>query len=162
MANGRIKTALTTLNIAVVAPMPSQREYGDNCEARTLREDTLSVVKILHHFINEAETARLPAFLFDALDGAELKASAAQRFLARYAAADQISGERLDMKPELRIHFAFHTRTMVSRPQPRTKSAPTNHTSSGFVPRIPAITSAMLFQFWVSACKRRFPAAVSR
>ena len=65
------------------ADAQSQREYGDNCEARTLREDTLSVVKILHHFISKADTARLPAFLFDALDGAELKASAAQRFLAR-------------------------------------------------------------------------------
>ena len=112
--------------------------------------------------LDQNDGARVPTFFLGALDSAELNASAPHSLFARNPSQHQVFCACLDMKAQLRVHLPFHPRTAESCLQPRPKPAPKRHTSSGLVPKIPAMTSAMRFQFSASACSLRFPAAVSR
>src|SRR5882724_10041751 len=147
---------------SVRADAKGKNQNGGKSEPRGLAQHTNAVAQILNQGFDEAHTERLPAFFLDALDSAKLHPRPPHRFLARYAATHQIFRVRLHVESQLRIHLALHPRAPQRRAQPRTKSAPLCHTSSGFAPRIPAITFAMRFQFSVSVCNLRLPAAVSR
>src|SRR5580704_12246135 len=145
----------------VGANAEGKSEDSDGGKAQTLAKHSYAVAQILYQFIEKSGAARFPAFLFYLLDAAKFDARSAHRFLSRNAVAYQTLCTCLDMETEFYVHFAFDAGTTKRCLQPRTQPAPNRHTSSGLVPRIPPMTSAMLFQFSVSACKRRFPAAVS-
>src|SRR6266478_2266829 len=139
-----------------------EREHRGSREPQTLSQRPRTVAQVLCQRFEKSHASRLPAFFFDALNPAKLQPRPPRCFMARHTAAHQILRIRLHVKAQLLIHFALHPRALQSRPQPRTNSAPERHTSSGFVPRIPAITSVIRFHFSASACSLRFPAAVSR
>src|SRR5439155_3955119 len=146
----------------VYANSQGQRKHSGRCEAWILPQHAQAEAQVLEKAVDETYTSRIAAFFFRAFDAAKLDARAPQCLRARHAAASQVFRECLDVKAQLRVHLPFHPRTAESCLQPRPKPAPKRHTSSGLVPKIPAMTSAMRFQFSASACSLRFPAAVSR
>src|SRR6202030_3989289 len=118
--------------------------------------------QILQQRFHDVGTTGFAALLLGPVDSAKFQACATHRFLARHAGADQIFCVGFDVEAQFGIHFAFHTRAVQSRPQPGMKPVPERHTSSGLVPRIPAITSVMRFHLSASLWNLRFPAEVSR
>ena len=84
-------------------------------ESGLLAQHAQAVSQILDEGLEKGHTARFTAFFFGPVDSAELDSSPPHCFLERHAAADQILGERLDVKPKLHIHFTLHARAPESR-----------------------------------------------
>src|SRR5277367_2775398 len=146
----------------VRADAESEREDRHRGEAGIFAEHARAVAKVLPQIFCEADATGLAAFFFGAFDRAEFEASAAERFFSGDACANQILRVSVEVKLNFRVNLALHVRAMQRGVQPGTKTACERHTSSGFAPRIPAITSAMRFHFSASVCRRRLPAAVRR
>src|SRR5271163_4729354 len=126
-------------NCGVRADAKGQREDRDGGKTRAFAKHSHAVPQILRQLVGKADAASFPALLFHALDPAKLDSRSAHRFLTRSPATHQILGELLDMKTQLRIHFAFHSGTTKNCSRPRTKPARKRHTSSALMFTIPTI-----------------------
>ena len=113
-----------------------QRKCRDRCEARRAQHAARAVAQVLNQRFNEAHTARLAAFLFDALDPAKLQPRPPHCFMAHHAAAHQILCIRLHVESQLRIHLALHPRAPQRCLSPRTQPSPQRHSSSSIARRI--------------------------
>src|SRR5262249_29421625 len=139
-----------------------QGQNGYDCEHGASAEQSRPTAQIRQQVLCEVYAAGVAALFLGALDAAKLDARSPHRCRARHAAADQVLRIRPNVKAQFRSHLALYPRAPQNGPYPGSKPAPESHTSSGVVPKIPAMTSAMRFHFLASVCSLRLPAAVRR
>src|SRR6266478_3780639 len=108
---------------SVRADAKGKNQNGGKSEPRGLAQHTNAVAQILNQGFNDAHTARLAAFLFDALNPAKLQPCPSHSFMAHHAAAHQILCIRLDVESQLRIHLALHPERRSVAPNHERKRA---------------------------------------
>ena len=157
--SSRRSSASTTLNTAVLAPMPIASVaiaaavnplLFRSCESRTAHRRASS---------NDPQPEALPSLLLALFDGAELDPGDPQGLFRREAAARrEIFGAALEVKLQLVGHVALHLRAVDDVAAERARATTARYASCALSAVL--IASAVRFQRSVSAFIRFRPAAV--
>jgi hypothetical protein len=105
-----------------VCPDPErQRDQGNRRESRAAPEQPSAVPKILNHVVDDADAARIPAFLLRLLDAAEPAQRRAARLIRRHAAGDIRLGLPGEVILDLVVEIAVDAAAPEERSQPERK-----------------------------------------
>ncbi len=139
-----------------------QCHQSNRREPGVLPQHSQPETQVLTEAFDQIDAAGISALLLFLLDSTKFQPGLPHCFHARHPAANEVFRIGFDVKPHLSVHFALHARALEKSAAPPDDARPERHTSSGFVFKIPAMTSAMRFHFSASASSLRLPAAVRR
>src|SRR5580700_6289808 len=114
-------------NSGVYPNTERERNYSRGGKTRVFLQHAKTEANVLHERVEEVGAGGVAAFFLGAFDAAEFDTRAAQRFVARLAAADQIVSVGVDVEAKLGVHLALHTRTPKNSVQPASEVAPEVH-----------------------------------
>ncbi len=106
--NGANSTPLTTLKMALLAPMPSAsvRDAGRG-ERRVAAHAAQRVARVLNHRLETRQAAAIAMRLADARDAAQFREGAAARLGGRHAGAEVVVDVQLQVAVELGVELAL-------------------------------------------------------